>query len=74
MRKLEEASGLDPWQTSNDKLKAAIHTRELVEVPPQDTWRIEYLCSLLRKHHDAVSLAFEDLAKQLQDLIDSLVI
>ena len=55
-------------------MKTALHNRELVEVPAQDTWRIEYLCSLLRKHQDAVSLAMEDTAKQLQDLIDSLVI
>ena len=74
LRTVKQASGLDPWQTPNAKMKAALHTRELVEVPPQDTWRIEYLCSLLRKHQDAVSMAMEELAKQIQDLIDSLVI
>ena len=71
---MQEASGLDPWQTPNAKMKAALHTRELVEVPPQDTWRIEYLCSLLRKHLDAVYMAMEETAEQLQDIIDSLVI
>ena len=55
-------------------MKKALHNREQVEVPAQDTWRIEYLCSLLRKHQDAVSLAMEDTAKQLQEFMDSLVI
>ena len=74
MRTVQEATGLDPWQTPAAKMKPAIHSREQVEVLPQDTWRIEYLCSLLRQHQEAVYMAMEDLAKQLQDLIDSLVI
>ena len=74
LRTVQEATGLDPWQTPAAKMKAALHSREQVEVLPQDTWRIEYLCSLLRQHQEAVYMAMEDSAKQLQDLIDSLVI
>ena len=74
IRAVQDASGLNPWDVSSARAKAALRTRELVEVLPQDRWRIGYLCSLLRQIQESVHLAMEEKTVQLQDLIDSLVI
>ena len=74
LRTVEEASGLDPWQDRSVKVKAALYTRELVEVEPQGMWRSEYLCSLLKQQREAAYMALDDQVKQLQALIDSLVV
>ena len=74
IRTVGEASGLHPWEVSSAKAKAALRTRELVEVLPQDMWRIGYLVSLLRQLQESVHQAMEEKTDQLQKLIDSLVI
>ena len=47
MQLVQDLTNLDPWTTSYGKLKAALVTAEMVEVPQQDKWRLPYLCSLL---------------------------
>ena len=74
IRTVGEASGLNPWEVSSAKAKAALRTRELVEVLPQDRWRIGYLFSLLRQLQESVHQAMEEKTDQLQKLFDSLVI
>ena len=74
IRTVGEASWLNPWEVSSAKAKAALRTRELVEVLPQDMWRIGYLVSLLRQLQESVHQAMEEKTDQLQKLIDSLVI
>ena len=71
---MREAAGLDPLLCSSSKLKSAIASRELVDVLPEDKWRIRYLWTLLGKVQEAKGLAMEDVQKELQVLIDSLVI
>ena len=66
-------SHLDPWTCSYGKLKAALITAELVEVPQQDRWRLPYLCSLLAQRREAHSQAMEADEKRLDELIESLV-
>ena len=46
---------------------------EQVQVPPQDKWRLKYLCALLRKRREAFDLAAEEDEKYLTELINSLV-
>ena len=41
LRTVEEASGLDPWQDKSVKVKAALYSRELVELEPKDMWIVE---------------------------------
>ena len=74
LRTVEEASGLDPWQDKSVKVKAALYSRELVELEPKDMWRSEYLCSLLRQRQESAYMGLDDQAKQHQALIDSLVV
>ena len=66
-------SNLDPWTTSYGKLKAALVTTEMVEVPQQDKWRLPYLCSLLAQRSEAHRSAEVAEETRLDDLIHSLV-
>ena len=74
LRAVQRASGLDPWQATPAKMKSALHSMEMVEVHPQDSWRSEYLCTLLRQHQEAVFMGMEESQEEIQDLIDSLVV
>ena len=68
-----ESTGLNPWTSSQGRLKAALVAEELVEVPLQDRWCVPYLCSLLSQREEAHSKALEEDKKGLTTLIDSLV-
>ena len=46
----------------------------MVDVLPQDKWRINYLRTLLGRVQEAKYMAKLDEQKELQELIDSLVI
>ena len=74
LKTVRDASGLDPWITSFGKMKNAIDTNEKVDVLPEDKWRIGYLWNLLGKMQEAKHMAIMDEQKELQTLIDSLVI
>ena len=74
LKMIREASGLDPWQASPASMKDALHTNELVEILPQDRWRVAYLHSLLRQHQEALTMTLEFTVTQTQNLIESLVI
>ena len=69
-----EAAELDPWTSGPAKLKEALQMNQLVSTPPQDAWKLPYLRSLLGQLQEAKYLVQEDRAKQIQSLIDSLVI
>ena len=73
LRAVRDASGLDPLNSSSCKIKTAIASRELVDVQPQDQWRTKYLWTLLGRVQEAKSMAMLDEQKELQALIDSLV-
>ena len=49
-----------------------LHTNQLVAIPNQDEWRVEYLCSLLRQLGEAKYHVQEEKEKRIQELIDSL--
>ena len=70
---IQETSGLDPWTTSNKKMKTNLVAAELVPVPQQDEWRLSYLCSLISQRREVHILAMEEEETYLQELIDSLV-
>ena len=74
LRTVREASGLDPWLVSPNRLKQAVIERETVQVVSTDIWRLEYLCSLRRQVEEAKLHTQDDRIKELQVLIDSLVI
>ena len=68
-----EESGLSPWTASQCGLRAALVAGELVQVLPQDRWRLPYLRSLLRQRREAHTDALDDEETRLTELIDSLV-
>ena len=70
---IQEATGLSPWTTSKRRLRDALVAGELVDVPPQDRWRLPYLNSLLSQRREAINLALEEEENRLSNLIDSLV-
>ena len=74
LKAVRDASGLDPLDSSFCKVKTAISSREQVDVQPQDQWRIRYLWTLLGRLQEAKSMAMMDEQKELQTLIDSLVL
>ena len=70
---IQEATGLNPWVAPQTRLRDALVSGEAVQVPPQDEWRLQYLCSLLRQRREAFDSASEEIEKYLTDLINSLV-
>ena len=67
MRLVQETTGLDPWTTSQGRLRSALVEAEVVEVPTMDRWRLPYLCSLLAQRREAHKLAFEDEETRLDE-------
>ena len=74
LRLILDITHLDPWTTSYGKMKAALVTSEMVEVPELDKWRLPYLWSLLAQKREAHFSAMENLETTLDNLIQSLVI
>ena len=74
LKAVREASGLNPWDSSFEKVKSAIAENERVNVLPEDKWRIKYLWNLLGKLQETKHMAMTDEQEELQALIDSLVI
>ena len=70
---MESSAGVDLWTAGPGKLKEGLEKNQLVDIPPQDAWRVTYLGTLLIQLQQAKHLAQEDLVKDTQDLIDSLV-
>ena len=71
LRLVQETSRLDPWTTPSSKLKNALISSEMVEVPIMDRWRLPYLRSLLSQRRAACSLAMEEEEARLEELIES---
>ena len=69
-----DVSGLNPWTDSTAKLRDALTASEVVDVPPQDRWRLSYLGSLLSQRRSAYNLALDTEVERLSELIDSLVL
>ena len=70
---LAEVSNLNPWCANQDRVKMALISAEIVEVPPMDSWRLPYLWSLLAQKREAHTLALDDKESRLDELIRSLV-
>ena len=71
MNYIHADNGLNPWVAPQVRLRDALVSGE--KVPPQNEWRLQYLCSLLRQRRAAFDLAAEEDKKYLNDLINSLV-
>ena len=71
---LKNTAGMDPWMAGPSKLKEALHRNQVVDIPPQDVWKMEYLRSLLRQLQEAKHIVQKDRVTYLQGLIDSLVL
>ena len=71
---VQETTGLDPWMTSQWRLRSALVEAKVLEVPTMDRWRLPYLCSLLSQRREAHKLVLEDEETRLDELIESLVI
>ena len=74
LKAVRVASGLDPELSSFSQVRSAIARREMVEVQAEDMWRVSYLWKLLGRVHEAKHMAMLEEQKELQELIDSLVI
>ena len=74
LKTVRDSSGFDPLVTSFEEMKNAINSKEKVDVLPEDQWRICYLWNLLGKLQEAKHMALMDEQKELQTIIDSLVI
>ena len=73
LSQLAEVSNLNPWCANQDRVKMALISAELVEVPPMDSWRLPYLWSLLAQKREAHTLALDEKESRLDELIRSLV-
>ena len=74
LRTVREACGFDPLMHSAWRVKTAIASREQVEVLPENKWMLGYLWTLLGKVQTCKHMALVDEQKELQELIDSLVV
>ena len=74
MRFLEESSWLNPWEFCSARIKMELVKKEMVEVPPQDLWRVRYLASLMEKRQVADYMGLEESGEYLTELIDSLCV
>jgi hypothetical protein len=74
LRLLQESSGLDPLVCTSTKLREKLVKMELVEVPPQDRWRVSYLARLLEQRQVAKYLGLEEKEMELTGLVDSLCV
>ena len=74
LRVVRDASGLDPLRASQAAIRQAVVEKESVDIDPADVWRIEYLCTLIRKGDEAKLVNQEHQQKDIQELICSLVI
>ena len=68
LKAVRVASGLDPEWSSFSEVRSAIARREMVEVHAEDMWK------LLGRVHETKHMAMLEEQKELQELIDSLVI
>ena len=73
LRLVRDIAGLDPRTACPRQLKNILHSNSLVDIPPQDAWRLRYLQSLLGELQLAKQLAKEDINSYIQGLINSLV-
>ena len=71
---IREKSGLNPWISPLTVLGNALIASEVVEVPPEDSWRLPYLASLLHQRRAAHLLALDLEVERISELINSLVI
>lgn len=71
---IRHLSRLDPWTVNTVQLKRALVAEEMVMVPPEDRWRLSYLCDLLCQRNTAYFAAAEDEMTRIGDLINSLVV
>ena len=67
-----ELSGQDPWCASPARVKQALRERELVAVPPTESWRCQYLGKLLESRQEAHYRGGEEEETHLNSLIESL--
>ena len=70
---VESSAEVELWTAGSGKLKEELQKNHLVDIPTQDAWRVPYLGTLLMQLQQAKHLAQEDKVKDIQDLIDSLV-
>ena len=70
---VEAESATDLWTAGPGKLKQALHSNQVVDIPRQGEWMVIYLGSLLRQLKEAKYHVQEKRVTKIQDLIDSLV-
>ena len=61
LRLVQQTANSAPWTTITNKLRRALISSEMVEVPIIDRWRMPYLRSLLSQRREANSLAWKQL-------------
>ena len=65
---------MDSWTFDSSRLKVELASRETVQVPEQDMWRVKYLHKLMEEKQEHHYKGEVEQVKQLSDLIDSLCI
>ena len=70
---MRDQAGINPWTDASSQLKDTLTENLLIEVPPQDQWRLNYLRKLITQRQEARSLGRDDDAERIDRLIQSLV-
>ena len=50
----------DPWTVGLGRLREALVSHQMVDIPNQEAWEVEYLSSLLRQLQEAKNLGQKD--------------
>ena len=71
---LQDCSGLDPWVFGSDRLKVEVTTKEAVDIPAVDEWRIPYLRKLLEQRQMLHYMGDKEGKESVTILVESLCI
>ena len=74
VRLLLDITGLDPWTTSVSTMKAALRDSLIADIPPPDSWRVNFLSKLLSERESAYFNYNEEYTEETTQLINSLVV
>ena len=71
---IEEMTGLNIWEITPRMARKKLIELETVSLPPEDTWRLQYLGKLMQQREELHVMGMEVEKEELQGLINSLCI
>ena len=71
---IREPTTLNPWIAKSKYVKTDVQCEELIQVLPEDKWRLRYLPTLLNQRREFHIMVMEEDDESTNELIRSLVV